>query len=69
MPGGDDARIAGAGLEAEPVLLLEYRHVVAGLGEEIGRGHPDDAASEHQSLHALDVEQVAGAQRVVGIEH
>src|SRR5438034_1244012 len=42
---------AGSRLEAEPVLLLENRDLVAGLGEEIGRGHPHDSASQHESLH------------------
>jgi hypothetical protein len=45
VPGRDDPRIAGAGLEAEPIFLLEKCHVVAGLGEEVGRGHADDAAA------------------------
>jgi hypothetical protein len=51
VAGCDDSRVAGAGLQAEPVLLLENGDLMAGLGEEIGRGHPDDAASQHEGLH------------------
>ena len=48
---GDDPGIARRGLEADAVLLLEDRHLVAGLGEEVRRRDADDPAAEDEGLH------------------
>src|SRR5688572_7218009 len=52
MPGRDDAGVAAGGLEPDALLLLDERDLVPRLGQEVGRGHADDTATEDEGLHA-----------------
>src|SRR2546425_3178497 len=47
----DDPGVARRGLEAEPVLFLDDRDLVAGLGEKVRGGHADDAAAQDEGPH------------------
>src|SRR5262249_8595099 len=49
----DDSGVAGARLEADPVLLLEDRDLVARLGQEVRRRDADYAAAEHEGFHRI----------------
>jgi hypothetical protein len=51
MPGRDDAGVAARCLQAEPVLLLEDRDLVAGPGQEVFGRDADDTAAEDEGLH------------------
>src|SRR5262249_30494807 len=48
----DDTRVARRGLESDTLLFLHHRDLVARFGQEVSRGHTDDAATQYQSLHA-----------------
>src|SRR5215813_3050751 len=54
MPGRDDPGVGGARVPPDTLLLLEERHLVAVLGEEVRGRDAGDAPSEHQNSHGRE---------------
>ncbi|MNX75849.1 hypothetical protein D3C86_1073380 [compost metagenome] len=55
IAGRNLARIGEAGLQRRAALAVDHRDLVAGLGQIVGRRHPDDAGAQDCDLHGLDL--------------